>query len=173
MINIFKNAKEVNRAYASIDGKTISGSAEFIEYNTGVFSFVKVSVKFKIISGKIIVGEYGCHIHEKGICEAPDFKSAGGHFDPGPSGNSDPDVNHPYHMGDLPNVAVDKSGEGQMETFTTRFTLSKGPLCIFQNGGTSIMIHAHKDSYHGGEHGSGASGGPRAACGVIREINLA
>src|SRR5699024_12204278 len=27
-------------------------------------------------------GLHGFHIHEKGICETPDFESAGGHFNP-------------------------------------------------------------------------------------------
>ena len=45
------------------------------------------------------------HLHAVGKCE-PDFAAAGGHFDPGPAGNTDPDANHPFHMGDIPNLEV-------------------------------------------------------------------
>ena len=47
-------------------------------------------------------GKHGVHLHQTGKCE-PDFTAAGGHFDPGPASNTDPDANHPFHMGDLPN----------------------------------------------------------------------
>ncbi|MFH1186945.1 MAG: superoxide dismutase family protein [Candidatus Levyibacteriota bacterium] len=79
-------------------------------------------------------------------------------------------INHPYHLGDLPNIIVDKERNGYLEAISTRFTLSDGPLCIFNDGGSSIMIHAHKDPYHAGDHGSGVSGGPRMGCGVIKKI---
>ena len=46
---------------------------------------------------------HGVHLHAVGKCE-PDFTAAGGHFDPGPAGNMDPDANHPFHMGDIPNL---------------------------------------------------------------------
>ena len=62
-------------------------------------------------------GMHGVHIHGTGRCEGPDFKSAGGHFDPGPAGDPDPDVNHPYHMGDLPNITVNAAGTGQYNVY--------------------------------------------------------
>ena len=166
MINV--EEKETLRAHADIIGAAV-GTADFIEVEKGTQKFVKITVKVKGDPSVFTEGEHGCHVHEKGICEAPDFKSAGGHFDPGPSGNTDADVNHPYHMGDLPNITVDKEGNGYLEAITTRFTLSDGPLCIFDEDGSSIMVHAHKDPYHGGEHGSGVSGGPRMGCGVIKK----
>lgn len=159
----------VMRAHADIVGNNngIEGTADFIEVKKGTQNIVRVKVEIKGDPSSLPPGEHGVHIHEKGICEPP-FLSAGGHFDPGVSGNTDPDVNHPYHMGDLPNIVVSENGEGTLEAISTRFTLSEGPLSIFTPEGASLMIHLHQDPYHGGEHGSGVSGGPRVACGVIK-----
>lgn len=107
----------------------------------------------------------GFHIHEKGACDPP-FTSAGGHFDPGPFGNSSPDGNHPFHSGDLPNLVVGKGGIGRLTYFTSRITLSPGPLSLFDSDGSAIVVHKELDRGVPGQQG--ASGGPRVACGVIR-----
>jgi len=52
-----------------------------------------------------------------GKCEAP-FTSAGGHFDPGPAGNANPDANHPFHMGDIPQISAAASGKATMKVAT-------------------------------------------------------
>jgi superoxide dismutase, Cu-Zn family len=111
-------------------------------------------------------GMHGVHIHGTGRCEGPDFKSAGGHFDPGPAGNPDPDVNHPYHMGDLPNITVNAAGTGQYNIFSTRVTMG-GPTGLFDADGSAIVIHQNLDPLVPGPSGSGVSGGPPIACGVI------
>ncbi len=111
-------------------------------------------------------GMHGVHIHGTGRCEGPDFKSAGGHFDPGPAGNPDPDVNHPYHMGDLPNITVGATGAGQYNVFSTRVTMG-GPTGLFDADGSAIVIHQNLDPLVPGPSGSGVSGGTRIACGVI------
>ena len=64
-------------------------------------------------------GLHGVHLHAVGKCEPP-FTGAGGHFDPGPAGNPDPDANHPYHFGDLPNLKVGADGKGELNALTTR-----------------------------------------------------
>jgi Cu-Zn family superoxide dismutase len=111
-------------------------------------------------------GMHGVHIHGIGRCEGPDFKSAGGHFDPGPAGNPDPDVNHPYHMGDLPNITVNAAGTGQYNIFSTRLTMG-GPVGLFDDDGSAIVIHQNLDPMVPGPSGSGVSGGAPIACGVI------
>ena len=114
-------------------------------------------------------GKHGFHIHERGACE-PTFEAAGGHFDPGPFGNSTPvDQNHPYHAGDLPNLRAGASGTGRLVTVTSRITLSPGPLSVFDADGSAVIVHANEDR---GEPGVvGASGGPRVACGVLRLVD--
>jgi Cu-Zn family superoxide dismutase len=106
------------------------------------------------------------HLHAVGKCE-PDFAAAGGHFDPGPAGNTDPDANHPFHMGDIPNLEVGANGKGTLKAMTSRVTLSDGPLSLFDADGTAIIIHGNPDQGITGEPKSGVSGGPRLACGVI------
>jgi superoxide dismutase, Cu-Zn family len=111
-------------------------------------------------------GTHGVHLHAVGKCE-PDFAAAGGHFDPGPASNTDPDANHPYHMGDLPNLEVDATGSGSLKAVTTRVTVSDGPLSIFDTDGTAIIIHGNPDQGITGQPKSGVSGGPRVGCGVF------
>lgn len=161
--------QEVMRAHADIQGDGITGTADFVEMKRGTAWWVRVLVRIKAEPGVLKSGMHGCHIHEKAVCEAP-FTSAGGHFDLGPAANTDPDVNHPYHMGDLPNIEVNEEGIGELATLTSRFSLTEGPVCLFNEGGASIMIHGNHDQCVSGPHKSGVSGGPRAACGVITAV---
>jgi Cu-Zn family superoxide dismutase len=113
-------------------------------------------------------GNHGVHLHAVGKCE-PDFTAAGGHFDPGPAGNPDPDMNHPFHMGDLPQLVADANGNATLDAITTRVTLADGPLSLFDADGSAIILHGNPDQGITGEKGSGVSGGPRVACGVIEK----
>ncbi len=110
-------------------------------------------------------GKHAVHIHERGQCEP--CANAGGHFDPGPAGNSNPDANHPYHTGDLPNIEVNEQGVGVLWAITTRVTLSAGPLSIFDADGSAIVIHVNPDTYCPGGEQANCAGGGRAACGRL------
>ncbi len=160
---------ENKKATAELFGEGITGNAEFIEYQFDDQKVVKITVHLEGDPTKLVPGKHAVHIHEKADCSGT-FTCAGGHFDPGPNGNSDPDVNHPFHAGDLPNITVDDSGKGTLEAITTRVTLSDGPASILSGEGTSLMIHGNPDPYKGGETGSKISGGPRIVCGVIKEV---
>src|SRR6185295_7628567 len=70
-------------AHADITGDGISGTADFVERAQGTGTIVDVTVT---VSG-LKPGMHGVHLHASGKCEAPGFTAAGGHFDPGPSGN--------------------------------------------------------------------------------------
>ena len=150
------------RAHADIKGEKITGRAEFVEGQQGMSKVVQITV---MVNG-LTPGQHGVHLHAVGKC-TPDFAAAGGHFDPGPAGNPDPDANHPYHMGDIPNLEVDANGRGTLRAATTRVTLSDGPLSLFDSDGSAIIIHGNPDQMKTGEPKSGVSGGPRVACGVI------
>lgn len=150
------------RARAAIKGEGITGTADFVEHAMGSGRVVDVTVS---VAG-LKPGMHGVHLHAVGKCE-PDFAAAGGHFDPGPAGNMDPDANHPFHMGDLPNLNIGANGRGAMKATTSRVTLSDGPLSLFDADGSAIIIHANPDQGITGEPKSGVSGGPRIACGVI------
>ena len=163
-----------NRAKATLTGEGITGTVELREvpaqltpahdmkFMTGM-SAVEITVT---VSG-LKAGAHGLHLHAVGKCEAPGFTTAGGHFDPGPAGNGDPDVNHPFHMGDLPNLFADASGKATFKAVTNRVTISDGPLSMFDADGTALIIHANPDEGITAEAKAGKSGGPRVACGVI------
>jgi Cu-Zn family superoxide dismutase len=154
----------VARAHADVAGQGITGSADLTERKEGTGTIVEVVVTAKGLKP----GLHAVHLHAIGKCE-PDFSAAGGHFDPGPAGNTDPDANHPFHMGDLPQLQVGENGEGTLRTVTTRVTISDGPLTIFDADGTAIIIHANPDQGITGEPRSGVSGGPRLACGIFQK----
>lgn len=150
------------RAHADIKGEGVTGKVELVERKVGTGTVVDVTVS---VSG-LKPGLHGVHLHAVGKCE-PDFTAAGGHFDPGPASNTDPDANHPFHMGDIPNLEVGKDGKGTLKAVTTRVTISEGPLSLFDADGTAIIIHGNEDKGITGEPKSGVSGGPRVACGVL------
>ena len=155
--------KAVATAVAEIKGEGITGTATFSEVKHGAGSAVHIELS----ASGLKPGQHGVHLHAIGKCEPPAFTAAGGHFDPGPASNTDPDANHPYHMGDLPNLSVGEDGKGTLTAVTTRVTLTDGPLSVFDSDGTAIIIHANPDQGITGEPKSGVSGGPRAACGVL------
>jgi Cu-Zn family superoxide dismutase len=151
-------------AHADIKGEGITGTADFVETQQGTGKIVNVTVT---VAG-LKPGNHGIHLHAVGKC-TPDFAAAGGHFDPGPFGNTDPDANHPYHMGDIPQLAAGADGKATLKTVTTRVTLSDGPLSLFDADGSAIIVHGNPDQGITGEPKSGVSGGPRIACGVIEK----
>jgi Cu-Zn family superoxide dismutase len=176
MVNIEFNEKNITgKAKATMNGHgKVSGQADFTEYDVDGWKYVHVRVELSGDTSVLKPGKHAVHIHEKAACNCDDFKCAGGHFDPGPNGNTDPDANHGYHAGDLPMITIDEDGKGVLEAITTRVTLSDGPVSIISKSsapeGTSLMIHANVDPYAPGESGSGISGGPRLACGTIEAV---
>lgn len=123
-----------------------------------------VDVKLTITGG-LTPGKHGVHLHETGICKP--CTAANGHFDPGPNSNSSPDGNHPFHSGDLINIKIGEDGAGIMETTTSRITLSEGPMSLFDEDGSSVIVHVNEDTYCPGGAAKGCAGGGRAGCGLI------
>jgi Cu/Zn superoxide dismutase len=158
------NANPVQKAHADITGTGITGTADFVEYAQANGTIMQVVVT---VTG-LPPGLHGMHIHAVGKCEAPAFTTAGGHFDPGPAGNMDADLNHPFHSGDLPNLSAGADGRATATSYTTRFGLG-GPLSLFDADGSAIIIHANPDTFSTGTQGQGVAGGPRLACGVINK----
>lgn len=123
-----------------------------------------VDVLIRVRAG-LEAGKHAVHIHETGECSP--CKAANGHFDPGPNSNSSPDGNHPFHAGDLTNIHVDDTGRGHLMTVTSRVTLSDGPLSVFDEDGSAIIIHVDPDTYCPAGEAAGCAGGARAACGIV------
>jgi superoxide dismutase, Cu-Zn family len=92
-------------------------------------------------------GEHAIHFHQVPKCEAPDFKSAGGHFNP-ESKKHGFDNPEGHHAGDMKDTDV---------------TLKDGPHSLLTNG-AAIVVHAKADDYKTDPSGNS---GDRVACGVI------
>jgi len=150
-------AQEVPKAKADLvnaQGAKV-GSAELIQTADGV----KIDVT---VSG-LTPGLHGFHIHAVGKCEAPDFKSAGGHFNPygKKHGLKNPDG---AHAGDMENLEVGADGTGKAQAVDKQVTLGEGANSLFHDGGTAIVIHASPDDEMTDPAGNA---GARVACGPI------
>lgn len=155
-----KNGKTI-RASAVITGafdSKISGKATFEQKDDGILPTVLIRLRVKGLEPNSV---HGVHFHEFGKCEA-NFASAGGHFDPGAFGQSALD-NHPYHMGDIPNLIADKKGVATLEYRTSRVSLSSGLLSLFDENGSAIVVHAGED-----KGTPNNAGGERIGCGIIQ-----
>lgn len=124
---------------------------------------VKISVKVS----QLTPGEHGIHVHNVGKCDGPTFTSAGGHFNPTSAHHGIHNAQEPHpHLGDLPNLTVDQSGNGKA-TFTLEgVTLGDGSNSLFHEGGTALVIHAKADDLMSDPSGNS---GDRIACGVIEK----
>lgn len=122
-------------------------------------------VRIDLSVSQLPPGTHGIHIHTAGKCEGPDFKTAGGHFNPADKKHGRDNPAGP-HNGDLPNIEVGPDGKATTSLLDTNVTLSDGPNSLFHDGGTSIVIHAMQDDYKTDPAGNS---GARIACGVIQK----
>jgi superoxide dismutase, Cu-Zn family len=111
-------------------------------------------------------GLHGFHVHETGNCNAgeKDGKpvaalAAGGHYDPAGSKRH----GLPWgdgHLGDLPALNVDASGNANNPVLAPRLKLA-------DIKGRALMVHMGGDNYSDQPSALGG-GGARVACGVIK-----
>jgi len=140
-----------------VDGEgNAKGKAVLTQQEDGIHVDLKVS--------GLPSGVHAAHIHSVGACTAPDFKSAGGHWNPEMKqhGRENP---MGAHMGDMPNMTVSDDGAGTLETVVEGATLTDGKDALFDADGAAIVIHAIADDNKSDP--SGNAGG-RIACGVIK-----
>ena len=132
-----------------------AGTATFHEGRKGNLS-IKLNLK------NLPIGDHAVHIHENPVCGAPDFKTAGGHFNPESKqhGTLNP-MGH--HAGDLPqNISI---GEQHTAEVTMKVNyLSLDPTSPNSILGHAIMVHEKADDMKTDPTGSA---GNRIACGVI------
>jgi superoxide dismutase, Cu-Zn family len=134
---------------------------------SATFRTEKKGVKVKIELKNLPFGPHGVHIHQNPVCTAPDFKTAGGHFNP--DGKQHGYMNAMgHHNGDFPdNVSVGEDHTGQATFVINSISLDPAaPNSLFLNGGTSIVVHEKADDEK--TDPSGASGN-RIACGIIKQ----
>lgn len=111
-------------------------------------------------------GEHAIHFHEAAKCDAPDFKSAGGHFNPTGAHHGLKNPAGP-HAGDMENITISPDGTTNQTITDERVTLEAGkPNSLYANGGAALVIHARPDDMLSDPAGNA---GDRIACGVITE----
>jgi superoxide dismutase, Cu-Zn family len=105
-------------------------------------------------------GLHGFHIHDKGDCSAPDFNSAGGHFNPTQAPHGSP-TDPQHHAGDFGNLEANQQGIARYERVFNWLSF-KGTNSII---GRAVIVHEKPDDLK--TQPTGNAGG-RLACGVIQ-----
>lgn len=123
------------------------GTVRMMPHGNGTHLMVSVS--------GMPAGAHGAHLHAAGRCDAPDFTTAGPHWNPTNRQHGTRNPNGP-HLGDLPNLVVASNGTGTLEAMVN------GSMA--DADGTSLVIHANADDMV--TDPSGNSGG-RIACAVV------
>lgn len=141
--------------FKNSDGATV-GTARISKNGDGS------GVRIQVDASGLSKGRHGLHIHGKGECKAPDFKSAGPHFSPQNRSHGFLNSKGP-HAGDLPALNVGSDGKTAKYDFTTtRLTLDTTSL--LDADGSSVIIHAKPDDYL---TDPGGGSGDRILCGII------
>lgn len=152
------DAQEVMVDMKDVEGADV-GTATLTENDDG-----GVHVDLKVEN--LPEGVHAFHIHEKGACEAPDFESAGGHYNPEDKEHGKESENG-QHAGDFDNIEVGKDGTAQVEFDTDQVSLDENAAnTLFTAEGTSLVIHGGEDDYQSQPSGDA---GPRISCGVIEK----
>ena len=123
-------------------------------------------VTFHVEATGLPHGVHGIHVHSVGRCDAPDFTSAGSHWNPlaRKHGLSNPQG---PHAGDLPNVEV--AANGVLSTTVTLaganlYAAPGAPGALLDADGAALVIHAGADDNVTDPSGNS---GARIACAVI------
>src|SRR3954471_16828955 len=122
-------------------------------------------VKITLAVKGLAAGDHAIHVHETAKCDGPDFKSAGGHFNPEHKQHGADNPQGP-HAGDMPNFTVDAKGGSTASVVAPGVTLDDGPHSVFTGGGTALVIHEKADDSKTDPAGAA---GNRIACGLIKK----
>jgi Cu-Zn family superoxide dismutase len=156
-------SKEAQHARTADGAKISLADREGDSVGTLTLAMESGGVRFTGRLHDLPAGRHGVHIHETGQCDAPDFKSAGAHFNPAgrQHGKNNPEGRH---AGDLDNIDVDQSGFADVSFLADGVTLEAGTNSLLKQGGTSLVIHADPDDLQTDPSGNS---GDRISCGVI------
>jgi len=139
---------------ASSAANNIAGNVVFVQEGRKLFVIAEVT--------GLKPGPHGFHVHEKGDCSAPDFSSAGGHFNPGSQPHGDPTAGGAHHAGDMPLLVADASGKATARAELRSMSIGGGASDVV---GKAVVVHADVDDFRSQPAGNS---GARVACGVIK-----
>lgn len=146
-----KPSESAKASLKDAKGQTV-GDITFEQYPHG--TLIKGSLS------NLPAGTHAIHIHEVGQCDAPEFKAAGGHFNPHKKAHGLM-ASGGKHEGDLPNFTVGQDGKGQFEFFGGQNLTVRS---LQDTDGSAVVVHAKADDYKSDP--AGEAGG-RIACGVV------
>lgn len=130
-----------------------------------VTSLGKDGVQVNVVVRDILAGTHAMHFHEFGKCDAPDFTSSGGHYNPDGKAHG---MNMPDgpHAGDMMNVEADAAGNGVFNVINDRVSISgeHGLHPLLDSDGTALILHERADDYE--TQPTGAAGA-RIGCAVL------
>jgi len=117
-------------------------------------------VRFTLDAKAMPPGTHGAHIHTVGRCDAPDFTTAGGHWNPTGMKHGSMNPQGP-HEGDMPNLVIGTDGRGTIGMTIPGATMAG----LLDADGAAFVVHAGPDDLM--TDPAGNSGG-RIACGVFQ-----
>jgi Cu-Zn family superoxide dismutase len=112
----------------------------------------------------LAAGAHGLHVHAIGKCDAPDFASAGGHWNPTAHQHGHKNPQGP-HGGDAPNLVADAHGKAKARSWLGAGALSAGAAPLLDADGAAVVIHADPDDEMTDPSGKS---GKRVLCGVLK-----
>lgn len=143
---------------AQADLRTPSGE----NVGTAIAEEIDGAIRVMVEAKGLPAGSHGTHVHTTGKCEAPDFASAGGHWNPTDHQHGKENPAGP-HAGDMPNLNIGSDGRDR-----TIFTLPRGTFAeLMDADGAALVIHATADDYRTDPSGNS---GARIACGVFQSM---
>lgn len=137
------------------------------EIGTATFSEADDGLTIALEAEGLEPGMHGIHIHNAGMCEGPDFETAGDHYNPTDAAHGFDHEDGP-HAGDLENIEVADDGTVSTEITAENVTIldENVDTTLMTDAGTALIIHSGEDDYE--TQPSGDAGTP-VACGVISE----
>ena len=129
-----------------------------LDHGRATLTRTTTGFRLAVEAGGMTPGAHGIHIHTVGKCDAPDFKTAGAHWNPTMKmhGRDNPKG---AHSGDLINLMVGTNGSGTLQA-----DVSGDMASLMDEDGSAIVIHAKPDDYKTDPSGNS---GDRLACGVF------
>ena len=133
-----------------------AGTAIVTESTDGLWRDVSVN--------GVMQGPHGLHVHAVGKCDAPDFTTAGGHWNPTAHQHGHKNPQGP-HAGDAPNLIANAKGAGRLKTWLGAGMIATGATPLLDADGAAVVLHADADDEMTDPSGKS---GKRILCGVLR-----